>query len=331
MITLENKIVLLFIALLLIFFIFKNRYLNRIEFNFSVLPWPSKQKPHTPLFLQLSNALFVLALVVLLVAIGNPQYTALKKIFAKNDANVMFLLDISPSMSIVDMETQGNNPESRIEAAKKNIKHFIAEHENIAIGMTVFASQASLLIPTTLDHSIVLKRLDSIAVGELGEGTAQGDGLATAMLHTGKNARSFLVLLTDGENNAGMISPLTVAELIAKKNIDFYILGVGNDGTKQIQYTDPKTNKTVTALGKGGFNEKELRTLAATAGGTYENVNSAAALNEKLNIVSTSIKKNIVKETSIKSFSIRYETIMLCCCLFAASFILKKILFRVAL
>ena len=125
----------------------------------------------------------------------------------------MFLLDISPSMAAKDM-----SGETRIAAAKKIIRKFVAKYPGDSFGLTALSSSAALILPPTIDHKVFLSRLDSLSIGELGNGTAIGMGLAVSsayMTRTKLNS-SYIVLLTDGENNTGEINPKTAAKVLVK-------------------------------------------------------------------------------------------------------------------
>lgn len=112
--------------------------------------------------------------------------------------------------------------------------------------MTALSSSAALILPPTIDHKVFLSRLDSLSIGELGDGTAIGMGLAvsSAYMTRSKLNSSYIVLLTDGENNTGEINPKTAAEVLVNKSIGFYVIGIGSSGYTTLEYTDPKTGKT---------------------------------------------------------------------------------------
>lgn len=143
--------------------------------------------------------------------------------------DLMLAVDLSRSMDIVDF-SEGGKPLSRIAATKKVVTNFVQNRAGDRIGLIVFAEQAFLTIPLTLDTTAVSKLLNNLLVGMAGERTAIGDaiGIGVQNLRKRPDASRILILLTDGEDTASRIPPLEAAQIAKNSNIKIYTIGVGN-------------------------------------------------------------------------------------------------------
>jgi len=179
--------------------------------------------------------------------------------YAKNNGyDLMLAVDLSRSMDIVDFTDHGQ-PISRIVATKKVVSTFVQQRTGDRIGLIVFAEQAFLTIPLTLDSSTVVKMLNNLLVGMAGENTALGDAIGIAVQNLRKRplVSRVLILLTDGADNASHIPPLEAAKIAAKDKIKIYTIGVGNN-----------------------LDDKLLGTIASMTGGTYAKVTNVDALKD---------------------------------------------------
>ncbi len=144
----------------------------------------------------------------------------------KDGIDIILTMDVSMSMMARDF-----NP-NRLEAAKKVAKNFVDGREGDRIGLVVYAGEAYTACPATLDYNVLKKQIDKINGERIEGGTAIGTGLGTAVtrLRNDSIASKVIILLTDGSNNAGEITPLEAAELALAKNIRVYTIGVGKNG-----------------------------------------------------------------------------------------------------
>lgn len=143
--------------------------------------------------------------------------------------DLMLAVDLSRSMDIVDFSENGQ-PLSRIAATKKVVANFVRHRQGDRVGLIVFAEQAFLTIPLTLDTAAVSKLLNNLLVGMAGERTAIGDAIAIGaqnLRHRPETSR-ILILLTDGEDTASHIPPLEAASIAKSSHIKIYTIGVGN-------------------------------------------------------------------------------------------------------
>jgi Ca-activated chloride channel family protein len=173
--------------------------------------------------------LYVLRLAVItlvVIALARPQSKLSRKEMKVDGIDIVLTLDVSGSMLAEDF-----NP-NRLEAAKKVAANFIEGRQNDRIGLVIFSGEAFTQIPLTIDHRVLLNQLSKIKSGQLKDGTALGDGLATAInrIKDSKAKSKVIILLTDGVNNMGSMDPATAAEIAALYDIRLYTIGVGRHG-----------------------------------------------------------------------------------------------------
>jgi Ca-activated chloride channel family protein len=240
------------------------------------------------------NVLFAMELfaaALLLLAAGAPERRVNRTVWLGRGADILFVLDISPSMAGLDMgagfagapdagRARHGGRVSRFDAARNLVREFAARRPSDAIGLAVLGNDAALLIPPTVDRRALEERLERLQLGELGDGTALGLGLAVAARHLQNSSapRRAAVLITDGENNAGPVNPETAAALLAETGISLWVIGVGGGGEIPIDYVDPVTRMRRTGTFDSRFDEAGLRALSGAGGGTYIPAPSADAL-----------------------------------------------------
>jgi Ca-activated chloride channel family protein len=214
-------------------------------------------------------------LLFLFAGAAGPEIRITETRWLDRGADIVFALDTSPSMAGLDMEGQ-----SRFAAARNLIREFAEGRPSDAIGLVALGNDAALLLPPTADREALYSRLESLAIGELGDGTALGMGLAVAAFHLERSTapRRAVVLLTDGENNAGAIHPETAAAMFPGKDISLWIIGLGSTGEVPIDYVDPRSRMRRTGAFDSRFNPESLRALSRAGGGVYLSAPSAGAL-----------------------------------------------------
>lgn len=185
--------------------------------------------------LHLPFALRMLALALLIVALARPQSSARLEDISVEGIDIMIALDISGSMLAEDFRP------NRMEVAKKTALEFIAMRPTDRIGMAVFSGQSFTLVPLTTDHTLLNELTAGVTIGMIEDGTAIGDGLATAInrLRESQAISRVIILLTDGINNAGVIDPLTAAEIAAIQGIRLHTIGVGTKGSVPFPFQTP--------------------------------------------------------------------------------------------
>ena len=245
--------------------------------------------------------LTILGYVSAVTALAGPIMYKQERVYTSRGTDILFVLDISPSMAAQDM-----NGLNRLETAKNSINYIVENNSGASFGVVAMAAEAAVVVPPTMDHKLFLQRVNSIPIGNLGDGTAIGVGLSTAIYHlAGSSApKKCIVLITDGENNAGSIHPETAAELAASQNITLYTLGVGSKGSAPIEYVDPKTNKKYSGYLNSSFDSTQLKLIASIANGRYF---EAQTLND-LSLALLVITKNesVVQTYHSRTTSVEY-------------------------
>ena len=211
---------------------------------------------------------------LLFTAAAGPQFVYTEMVWLNRGADIIFVLDISPSMAGIDMG--GRN---RFEAARSLLVDFAERRRQDAIGFIAVGQDASLMVPLTTDRESLYSRLDTLAIGEMGDGTALGTGLALAALHINKSQapRRAVVLITDGENNAGTIHPEAAAAMLGEMGVSLWVIGVGSSGEVPIHYVDPITNMRRTGTFDSRYDSDVLESIADRAQGYWIHAPQAEA------------------------------------------------------
>lgn len=258
--------------------------------------------------LYLLHAPFVLrivAFVMIVLVLARPQTTNNWQNTEIEGIDIMMAVDVSTSMLAEDLKP------NRLEAAKAVASEFINGRPNDNIGLTIFAGEAFTQCPLTVDHGVLLNLFHSIRGdiaqrGLIEDGTAIGMGLANAIsrLKDSKAKSKVIIILTDGSNNRGEISPLTAAEIAKQFGIRVYTIGVGTNGTAPypmptyagVQYVNIPVE----------IDEKTLSQIAGTTDGNYFRATS----NSKLKEVYKEIDKLEKTKLNVKEFSKREEAFL---------------------
>ncbi len=208
-----------------------------------------------------------LALALLIIAAARPQSSEASEVVKGEGVDISLAVDISGSMAALDFD-----PSNRLDAAKDVISDFIEQREYDRIGIIVFASDAFVHSPPTVDHDTLdLLMKDVKLASELGivDGTAIGMGLATAasILKDSESASRVVVLLTDGVNNSGEIDPMTAAVAAETLGIKVYTVGMGSPEFSSIApWTQARSQR---GLQRFDLDEDMLRDIAGMTGGKY--------------------------------------------------------------
>ena len=212
---------------------------------------------HLPLALRLA------AVALAIVVLARPQSTSSYSDSNTEGIDIVISLDISGSMEALDFRP------NRLEAAKNVAVKFISGRQNDNIGLVIFAGESFTQCPLTTDHSVLINLFQDVRTQMLDGGTAIGMGLATAVsrIKDSKAKSKVIILLTDGVNNSGAISPEKAAELAHTFGIRVYTIGVGTIGTAPFPVQTPFGVKTQEVEVK--IDEPLLRNIAESTGGKY--------------------------------------------------------------
>jgi len=211
-----------------------------------------------------------LAFAFLVAAMARPQRTGDFTQVEASGIDIMLAMDVSRSMLAEDF-TIDRQRVNRLVAVKQVTKQFIEERPNDRIGIVAFAGRPYLVSPLTLDHAWLLRNLERIRIGLVEDGTAIGSAIAsTSNRLKDRDAKSkVVVLLTDGENNSGKVSPITAAEAAAALNVKIYTIGTGTYGTAPYPVSTDLFGRPVYRDIEVEFDEETLKKIAEITGGKY--------------------------------------------------------------
>lgn len=237
------------------------------------------------------------AVSLLIVAMARPQSTDSKSNTTTEGIDIVISLDISGSMLARDFQPD------RISAAKDVAAKFIMSRPNDRIGLVVFAGESFTQSPLTTDKVSLVNLLGGVQSGIIEDGTAIGNGLATAInrLKESDAKSKVVILLTDGVNNSGQIAPLTAADIAQTYGIRVYTIGVGSEGTAPYPTLDMWGNMTFTPM-KVEIDEKILNEIANKTGGKY----FRATDNKKLSAIYDEINSMEKSRVEVENFT-RYN------------------------
>jgi Ca-activated chloride channel family protein len=220
------------------------------------------------------KALEYTGVFLLFISAAGPSIKTTETVWLSRGADIIFVLDVSPSMAALDMDGK-----SRYSAAVSLLADFTERRPSDNIGLVAVGEEAALLVPPTADRDALNLRLERMRIGELGDGTALGMGLSIAAYHLEKSTakRRAAVLITDGENNSGSVHPETAAAMLREIGASLWVIAVGSSGEVPIDYTDPYTKVRQTGTFDSRFDSESLRRLSLSGGGTYIAATSADA------------------------------------------------------
>ena len=249
-------------VMIVVYFLFNRKRQTTLTFssfdNFSGYKKTLRQQlKHLPF------VLLVLSCVLIIVALARPQSSSGGQNITSEGIDIVLALDISPSMLAEDLKP------NRIDAAKKVANEFIEGRPNDRIGLVVFSGESFTQCPITSDHTVLKNLLQGVQSGMLSDGTAIGEGLATAVnrIKASKAKSKVIILLTDGMNNVGEISPQTAGDIAKAFNIRVYTVGAGTQGVAPYPFKTPfgiqYQNMPV------DIDEPTLKAISAETGGKY--------------------------------------------------------------
>ncbi len=244
-----------------------------------VLVVPFAAAWHKPTFIPTSRwpASFALVgLTLLIVALARPQIVEDKREVKQQGYDLMLAIDLSGSMLAEDYERNGE-PINRLQAIKPVIQAFITQRTSDRIGMVVFSGRAYTLAPLTFDHDWLGRQVERLKLGLIEDGTAIGDGLGVALTRLEQAGRdegnqrkgAFVVLLTDGANNRGLLTPDQATDIAKSRGVPVYTIGAGRDGLVRMPVFDDNGRKIGYRRAISDLDEGQLRAMANATGGKF--------------------------------------------------------------
>jgi len=222
-------------------------------------------------------ALRWLALAVFVVALAQPRLVKGETQIKASGVDIVVAIDLSGSMASLDFEEEGQRV-NRIDMARRVLTKFIDGRPNDRIGLVAFATQAFIAAPLTLDHDFLQTVLARLKLGVIDENhTAIGSALMAALnrLSEVQSKSKIVILMTDGENNSGKVSPLTAADVAQTLKVKVYTIWIGLRGMAPMPYRDPYTGQMTTRLQPADVDEDTLQKIAEKTGGKYYRADSA--------------------------------------------------------
>jgi len=234
---------------------------------------------HRPGLAQVSSLPTLLAgfgLILVIIGLARPQRVENKQEVRTQGYDLILAIDLSGSMQSEDFERDGQRI-NRLQTIKPVIQAFINDRPTDRIGIVVFSGRAYTLAPLTFDHAWLGRQVERLKIGLIEDGTAIGDGLGVSLTRLeqasradgGRRKGAFVVLLTDGANNRGTLTPGQATEIAKSRGVPVYTIGAGRDGFVPFPVFDDKGNKIGYQRRPSDLDESALRLIADETAGRY--------------------------------------------------------------
>ncbi len=313
---------LLLLIPLFVFYYIKRRKKQNASLQLSSTAWMegNYKKSLRQRLIFLPFVLRMLVFVFLIIVLARPQSSLQRKKVNIEGIDIMMALDVSGSMRAMDLTP------NRLEAAKTVAQEFIDSRPNDRIGLVVFSGEAFTQCPLTTDHKVLKNLFKPIKSGMIEDGTAIGDGLATAInrIKDSKAISRVIILLTDGVQNRGSIDPVSAAEIAKSFGIRIYTIGVGTKGEAPMPVQTAFGEQIVRVPVQ--IDEDILKKVAETTDGKYFRATS----NKSLENIYKEIDKLEKSKIDVNIFQNKYEE-YLPFALIALGLFLLEILLRLTL
>lgn len=234
-------------------------------------------------------------MVLIITALARPQSPLKESKIHTEGIDIVLAIDVSGSMLAEDFQL-GTKRANRLEAVKKVVENFVKKRENDRLGVVAFAARAYTVCPLTLDHDWLLQNMERVKIGMMEDGTAIGSGISSALtrLRDTKAKSKVVILLTDGRNNAGKISPLTAAEAASALKIKIYAIGAGTKGEAPFPVQD-FFGQTIYRLMQVDIDEDTLQAVASKTKAEYFRATDTESL-EKIYAEIDKLEKAAIEE-----------------------------------
>ncbi len=222
----------------------------------------------------------ILTCTLILFALARPQWITEETTIQTEGIDMIFTVDVSTSMLAEDFK-MGTKRVSRLEAVKEVVKEFVRGRKSDRMGMIAFAARAYPVCPLTRDYDWLLENLERMTVGMIEDNTALGSGLSSALIRLKgtPSKEKVVILLTDGRNNAGTISPMTAASMARTLGIRIYTIGAGSKGPAPYPVKDP-FGSTIYKPIPLDIDEETLRNIALKTEAKYFRATDITSLEE---------------------------------------------------
>ena len=264
----------------------------------------------------------IICLAAIITALAKPQLRNDQQRAEGEGIDIILCIDVSGSMTAQDFTP------NRLEAAKNVAIDFVNKRLTDRIGIVIFSGESFTQCPLTTDHSVLVSAIQNIRNGLLEDGTAIGSGLGTSVdrLRSSKSKTKIVVLLTDGENNGGLIDPKTAKEIAKAFGVKVYTIGVGTEGTAPQPVNTPLG--VVMQTQKVSIDEKLLNEIANETGGKYFRAKDNESLAGIYGTIDQLEKSKVEITNTIRYQDKFYPFIMLAILFLLIEFILRYLIFR---
>lgn len=247
----------------------------------------------------------ILVLVLILIMLARPQLGQSFSVNKHNGLDIFFAVDTSQSMSAMDLKLNGKTVD-RLVVLKKVLTDFINKRPNDRLGLLVFGEEAFTQCPLTMDHGAILDLINHLEIGMVGNATAIGSAIAIGVkrLKDIPAKSKILILMTDGQNTAGSISPEVATELAKDLGIKIYSIGIGQEG--EVPMTIDTPMGPITAMQQIIIDEDSLIEISESTGGKYFRARNTEELEKIYNYIDK-LEKSEVEVKEYNSYKDIYE------------------------
>jgi Ca-activated chloride channel family protein len=253
----------------------------------------------------LPDVVLLLSLAFGIVALARPQRTDERVVQTGEGIDMLLVLDVSGSMELQDLLP------NRLEAAKRVGREFVDGRMGDRLGLVVFAGDAYSLAPLTTDYDLLRESLDGLRLGMIAnDGTAIGTalGVATNRLRDSRSRTKIVILISDGENTAGSLDPLTAAQLAHAYGLKIYTVGLGQDG--RVRYGNDEAGRP--RFVETRLDETTMRQIAQAGEGQFFRATDNDALRRVFRQIDT-FEKSEIKQTRFRNTKDYYRFYLFCC------------------
>jgi Ca-activated chloride channel family protein len=272
---------------------------------------------HIPFILRM------LAMICLIIALARPQQRNDQQLVTGEGIDIILCMDVSGSMLAQDFTP------NRLEAMKQVAADFVDQRPTDRIGLVIFAGESFTSAPLTSDRTILKSQIYNAQSNFLADGTAIGDGLSTSVerLKSSRSKTRIIILLTDGENQGGLIDPLTAKEIAKSMDIRVYTIGMGTEGYAPAPMQTPGGGVEMQRQ-KVNIDENLLRQIAAETGGLYFRARDNNAL-KNIYAEIDKLEKSRVEITALTRFTEKFTPLAIAAAIFLfLEMLLRYTLFR---
>lgn len=250
----------------------------------------------------------IVVLILIVIMLARPQVGESYTVNKHNGLDIFFAVDTSQSMSAPDLKLNGRAVD-RLTVLKKILSDFVKKRTNDRLGLLVFGEEAFTQCPLTLDHGAILDLISHLEIGMVGNATAIGSAIAIGVkrLKDLPAKSKVLILMTDGQNTAGNISPEVATELARELGIKIYAIGIGQEGEIPMKIDTPFGPLTV--MQQTVIDEDLLVQMSESTGGKYFRAKNTEEL-EKIYSYIDKLEKTEVKVKEYNSYSDIYERLL---------------------